>query len=85
MTTKFVGVKELRQSMATITSNAKRKKQRIIVLKKNKPLFELRPLSEEDIALLTFDREIKQAQESVRLGHTYTTDEVCDMLGIKRP
>jgi antitoxin (DNA-binding transcriptional repressor) of toxin-antitoxin stability system len=82
MNVTFVGVKELRQSMAKITSDAIRKKHRVIILKKNKPLFELRPLSQEDMVLLTFDHEIKQAQESVRRGETYTTEEVCKMLEI---
>jgi hypothetical protein len=82
MATKFVGLKELRQNMAKISSSALRNKDRVIVLKKNTPLFELRPLHEEDIALMVFARDIEEARRSARKGKTYATDEVREMLGL---
>ena len=45
MITRFVGTKELRQNMAKIAREAQEKNERIIVLRKNQPIFELRPLS----------------------------------------
>lgn len=83
MTTKFVGVKELRQHMAKITKQAANKSQRVIVLKKNTPLFELRPLSATDIALVSFDREIQEAEKSAKAGRVYSTKQVREMLGLK--
>lgn len=83
MTTKFIGLKELRQNMATVTREASKKRHRVIVLKKNRPLFELRPLSTDDTKLWTFHRELEQALEDSRKGRTYTTTEVRKMLGLK--
>lgn len=83
MTTKFVGLRELRQDMAKITREASRKRQRVIVLKKNMPLFELRPLSEADMALWTFDRDLQDARSSVKSGRVYSTKQVREMLGLK--
>lgn len=83
MTTQFIGLKELRQNMAKITSQAAKKRHRVIVLKKNAPLFELRPLSTDDIALWSFEHDIKHAQTSVRDGKTYSTKQVREMLGLK--
>lgn len=82
MTTKFIGLKELRHNMATISKAAAKKKQRVIVLKKNTPLFELRPLSEDDIALWTFEHELNEARASVRKGNVHSTNEVRAMLGL---
>ena len=83
MTTKFVGLKELRSSMARITQEAARLHQRLIVLKKNRPLFELRPLSADDMALWTFHRDIESAKKSSRQGKTHSTKQVRRMLGLK--
>ncbi|MEK7655758.1 MAG: hypothetical protein AAB386_03720 [Patescibacteria group bacterium] len=83
MVTKFIGLKELRQNMAGITREATKKRHRVIVLKKNSPLFELRPLSGADTILWTFQRELEEARESARKGDTYSTKEVRKMLGLK--
>lgn len=83
MTTKFIGLKELRQNMAKVTRDATRKKQRVIVFKKNAPLFELRPLSTADIALWKFDHDIADARRSAKEGKMYSTKEVRRMLGLK--
>ena len=83
MTTKFVGLKELRQNMAGITREATRKRHRVIVLKKNAPLFELRPLSEEDISTWSLHLDIEHALEDAKQGRTLTTTELRKMLGLK--
>lgn len=83
MTTRFIGLRELRQNMASVTKDASRKRQRVIVLKKNMPLFELRPLSADEIALASFDRDINHAREQARNGDTYAMKDVRDMLGLK--
>jgi hypothetical protein len=83
MTTKFVGVKELRQDMAKISREATKKRQHVIVLHKNKPLFELRPLSHADMELWSFNLDIKKAKASVREGKVYSNKQVRTMLGLK--
>lgn len=82
MNTTFVGVKELRQNMAKTAERARKKNERIIVLRKNKPIFELRPLSDEDALVESFRRDIEEAREDVRTGRTYTHDEMKDRLGL---
>ena len=82
MTTKFVGLKELRQNMAKISSEALKKNQRLIVLRKNAPLFELRPLTKTDMARLRFAHELEEARASVRRGEVYTTAQVRKLLGL---
>ncbi|MEI7741474.1 MAG: hypothetical protein WCJ29_03125 [bacterium] len=82
MTTTFIGLKELRQNMAKVSEEAIRKNQRVIVLKKNAPVFELRPLTKEDIALWSFERELIDARSAARNGKTYTTHEVREILAL---
>lgn len=48
MDTLFIGLKEFRQNMARVTQDALDNKRRIIILRKNEPLFELIPLSKKD-------------------------------------
>ena len=83
MTTKFIGLKELRQNLVGVSREAIKRKQQVIVLKKNIPIFELRPLTDKDISLLTFDRELAAVRISVRKNKTYSTKEVRDILSLK--
>ena len=82
MTTRFVGLKELRQNMARITSDAYRKKERLIILRKNEPLFELRPLSKKDVVLERFLLSIREAEEDVKAGRVYTHEEIMRYFGL---
>ena len=51
MTTKFIGVKEFRQNIAKIAKNSKKNNQRIVILNRNTPILEVRPLSNKDFTL----------------------------------
>lgn len=82
MTTRFVGLKELRQNMARITSDAHRKKERLIVLRKNEPLFELRPLSRKDASLERLMLILREAEEDVKAGRVYTQEEIMRYFGL---
>ncbi|MEK7532518.1 MAG: hypothetical protein AAB579_02865 [Patescibacteria group bacterium] len=82
MTTRFVGLKELRQNMARITNAALKKKERLIVLRKNEPLFELRPLSKKDVILERFLLSIREAEEDVKAGRVYSQEEIEKMFGL---
>lgn len=82
MTTKFVGTKELRQDMAKITKDAQKNNERIIVLRKNKPIFELRPLSDEAALAESFIRDIEEAREDVKKGRVHSQQDIEKMLGI---
>lgn len=68
--------------MARITSNAYRKKERLIVLRKNEPIFELRPLSRKDALLEGFLLSIREAEEDIKAGRVYRQEEVEKMFGL---
>lgn len=80
--TTFVGMKELRQNMSKITARAQKKGQRLIVLRKNKPIFELRPLSEEDIYVETLGRDLEEARADVRAGRVHSQEEIMRMFNV---
>jgi len=76
MTTKFIGVKDLRQNMAKITKDAQKNNERIIVLRKNQPIFELRPLSNKDIYKESFIEDIKEAISQAKKGEVYSQEDI---------
>lgn len=82
MTTKFIGMKEFRQNMAKISAQARKKNQRLIVLRKNVPMFELRPLSKNDVQMEQFALSIQEGLEDVKAGRIYSHEQVKKMFGI---
>jgi antitoxin (DNA-binding transcriptional repressor) of toxin-antitoxin stability system len=82
MSTRFIGVKELRQNMAKIVSQAQRKKERLIILRKNIPIFELKPLSKTDVYKESFISDIKKARENTKKSVLYSQNEIEKMLGL---
>lgn len=82
MTTKFIGVKELRQNMAKITKEASKKNQRLIVLRKNEPIFELRPLSKKDATLEKLALDIQEGLEDAKAGRVYSHEEIKSHFGL---
>ena len=83
MTTKFIGVKEFRQNMAKISEMARKKNQRLIVLRKNEPIFELRPLSKKDATLERLALDIHEGLEDVKAGRVYSHEEIKDFFGLE--
>lgn len=82
MTTRFIGMKQLRQNMAKISRDAHKKNERLIILRKNEPIFELRPLSEKDSLIESFRREIAEAEADVKAGRVYSQEEIEKKLGL---
>ena len=82
MTTKFIGMKQLRQNMAKITKEAHKKKERLIILRKNEPVFELRPLSPNDSFVELFRREIEEARSDKKAGRVHSQAEIEKILGL---
>lgn len=80
MTTHFIGLKELRGSLTKVATEAKNKNRRYIVLRKNLPIFELRPLSQKDATLERLQHDLDLAEKDVRAGKFYTQEEVEKML-----
>lgn len=82
MTTKFIGTKQLRQNMSKITKEAQKNNDRIIVLRKNQPIFELRPLSDEDVLFESFQKDINEALTDKKLGKISSQKQVEKILGL---
>lgn len=82
MTTKFIGLKEFRQNLAGYTKQAKVKKIRFIILKKNIPVLEVKALDEKDFMLEKLAAEITEAREQVKTGKVYTQQEIMEEFGL---
>jgi len=78
MTTKFIGTKELRQNLFSISKEVGAGKAQYIVMNKNKPMFTMSPFKEDEVMLVPskrLKRAIKDAEEEYAGGrlHAYTT------------
>ncbi|HEX3099621.1 MAG TPA: hypothetical protein VHQ41_01470 [Patescibacteria group bacterium] len=82
MTTKFVGVKEFRQNIAKFAKSSKKNKQRLVILNRNVPIFEVRPISEKDFTLEKLSSKIERGLKDVKAGRVYTQAQVMKSLGL---
>lgn len=82
MTTKFIGIKEFRQNISKIAKNSKKNNQRLIVLNRNTPIFEVNPLSDADQTLESLAMGIQQGLADAKAGRVYTQAQVESMLGL---
>jgi hypothetical protein len=82
MTTKMIGVKEFRQNMAGISEEALRKNQRLIILKKNQPIFELKPLPKEDAVLEKLVLDVQVGLEDMKNKRVYSHEEMKSLFGL---
>ena len=82
MTTKFIGIKEFRQNISKIAKSSKKNNQRLIVLNRNTPIFEVNPLSDSDQTLESLAMGIQQGLADVKAGRVYTQAQVESMLGL---
>jgi len=76
MTTQFIGVKEFRQNLASYYKKAKRKSIRYIVLNKNKPIFEVKPMSQKDVVLEELLSDVASARQEVKQGRVESLETV---------
>lgn len=82
MTTKFIGVKEFRQNIAKIAKNSKKNNQRLVILSRNVPILEVRPLSDQDFTLESLTLGIKQGLDDAKAGRVYSQAQIESMLGL---
>lgn len=76
-------MKEFRQNLATYTKNSRLKNIRYIILKKNVPVLEVKPVDEKIIAKEKLKQELIAAYESYKSGEYYTSEEVAKELGLE--
>jgi hypothetical protein len=48
----------------------------------SKPVFEVRPFTDDRLVLKDLEEDIKEAREQVKRGETYTHEEALKMLGL---
>ncbi len=82
MNTKIIGLKEFRQNLSAYTKQVQSKKMRLIVLNKNIPLIEVKPVEEKEFILENLREEVAEARAEVKRGEVYTLDEIEKMLGL---
>jgi hypothetical protein len=71
-------MKAFRQNTAKISADVYKKKCRLVILRNNKPLFEIHPISAEQ----EFVDDILCRAERAKRGRTYSTKEVRARLGL---
>ena len=81
MTTKLIGIKEFRQNITTLWKGAQKEKIRYIVLYHSTPIFQVNPISKEDITLEKLAADVKKARIQAKRGETYTHEEILKELG----
>jgi len=79
MTTKFIGIKEFRKNISSYAQKAQSKKERLIVMNRNTPLFEIKSFS-ADTDLTTLFRDIKAAHNDIEKGDLYSHAEMLEFL-----
>lgn len=82
MTTQFVGIKDFRQNISTYMKKAKKMKIRFIILKKNIPVLEVKPLDEKMITLEKLAAEISEARDDIKHGHVYSQKQIMKEFGL---
>lgn len=82
MTTQFIGLKDFRQNISGYTKKAKKMKIRFIILKKNVPVLEVKPIDEKEFTLEKLAAEIAEARAQVKAGKIYTQEEIMEELGL---
>ncbi len=66
MTTKLVGIKEFRKNIAQLTKRGRRGNLRYIVLNRNTPVFEVRPLNVDDVILENLIQDVGRARQDIK-------------------
>ncbi len=82
MITKLIGVKEFRQNMAKYSAKAKRNGWRYVVLNRNVPIFEVKPLSKKEAMREKLAADIAEARAEVKAGRARPMEEVLKSLGL---
>lgn len=82
MATKFIGVKEFRQNISKIAKKSIKTGDRLIILNRNVPILEIRPLSGKEQTVESLAEAIKKGLADVEAGRVYTHEQVKKKLGL---
>ena len=82
MTTKLMGVREFRQNISELYKKGQKEGIRYIVLNKNTPIFEVRPLTKKDSSLERLLAVTSEARNDAKAGRVYALEDLEKELGI---
>lgn len=82
MITKLIGVKEFRQNMAKYSAKARRYGWQYLVLNRNKPIFEVRPLSKKEATIKKLAAEIAEARQQYLEGKGIPLETALRQIGL---
>ena len=82
MVTKLVGVREFRQNIASYYRKSIKNDWRFLIMNRNQPIFEVRPISGKNVTLEKLYADITKARDDYKQGRYYTAEEVRKQLGI---
>lgn len=82
MKLKLIGMKEFRQNMAKYAREVKKVDTRLIVLRKNEPIFEIRPVDKKEIALEKLEIELIEAEKQIKRGEVVSHEEIMKEFGL---
>ena len=75
MTTKIIGIKDFRTNISNYVKKARLGNVRYIVMNRNKPLFEIKPFSENE-ELENIFSDILKAKNDIKKGRLYSQDNI---------
>lgn len=79
--TQTIGLKEFRSNITTLWKSAQKKGTRYIVMHHARPVFEVNPITKNDI-LTKLAADIAEARLAAKQGRVYTQEEVLKRLGL---
>ena len=82
MTTRIIGIKEFRQNIAELWKQAQKQGVRFIVMRHSIPIWDVKPIDEDELILEKYASEIKDAQKQAKKEKTYSSNEVREILGL---
>ncbi|MBI4427312.1 MAG: hypothetical protein HY569_02420 [Candidatus Magasanikbacteria bacterium] len=82
MVTKLIGVREFRQNIASYYRKSIRNDWRFLIMNRNQPIFEVRPIRGKNATLEKLYADIAKAREDYKQGRYYTAEEMRKQLGI---
>lgn len=82
MKTKLIGIKDFRQNIARYYAQAKKYGWRYIILSRNKPIWEVKPLSDKEAVLEKLAADIEEARQDVKAGRVYPLEDALQSLGL---
>jgi hypothetical protein len=82
MTTRFIGIKEFRQTISQLAASSRRGKERFILMRNQEPIFEIRPLSKSDATLEALSERLRASEKQIKAGGYLTQAQMEKKIGL---